>query len=43
MAKKPEREMPRAGGGFDDEVDAARKRLEDSLKEESAFDDLAVA
>ena len=41
MAKKPEREEPR-GGGFDDEVDAARKRLEDSLKEESAFDDLAA-
>jgi hypothetical protein len=41
MAKKPEREAPRSGG-FDDEVDAARKRLEESLKEESAFDDLAA-
>lgn len=41
MAKKPEREAPRAGG-FDDEVDAARKRLEDSLNEESGFDDLAA-
>ena len=41
MAKKPEREAPR-GGGFDDEVDAARKRLEASLTEESAFDDLAA-
>jgi len=41
MAKKPEREAPR-GGGFDDEVDAARKRLEDSLTEESGFDDLAA-
>jgi hypothetical protein len=40
MAKKAEREAPRAG--FDDEVDAARKRLEDSLTEESAFDDLAA-
>ena len=42
MAKKPERNMPHAGGGFDDEVDAARRRLEDSLKEENAFDDLAA-
>ena len=42
MAKKLEREAPRGGGGFDDEVDAARKRLEDSLKEETAFDDLAA-
>jgi hypothetical protein len=41
MAKKPEREALR-GGGFDDEVDAARKRLEESLVEESAFDDLAA-
>jgi hypothetical protein len=40
MAKKLEREAPR--GGFDDEVDAARKRLEDSLTEETAFDDLAA-
>ncbi|MBI3439631.1 MAG: hypothetical protein HY054_13480 [Proteobacteria bacterium] len=42
MAKKPEREASRAGGGFDDEVDAARKRLEDALNEESGFDDLAA-
>ncbi len=41
MAKKPERGSPR-GGGFDDEVDAARKRLEDSLTEENGFDDLAA-
>jgi hypothetical protein len=39
MAKKPE--APRSGG-FDDEVDAARRRLEDSLTEESGFDDLAA-
>lgn len=42
MARKPEREAPQAGGSFDDEVDAARKRLEDSLNEESGFDDLAA-
>ena len=41
MIKKPEREAPRRGG-FDDEVDAARKRLEASLTEESGFDDLAA-
>ena len=41
MAKKPERGSPR-GGGFDDEVDAARKCLEDSLTEENGFDDLAA-
>ncbi|MBS0386208.1 MAG: hypothetical protein JSS00_12770 [Proteobacteria bacterium] len=41
MIKKAEREAPRASG-FDDEVDAARKRLEQSLSEESGFDDLAA-
>jgi hypothetical protein len=41
MIKKPEREAPRSGG-FDDEVDAARKRLEASLNEKSGFDDLAA-
>lgn len=43
MARKPERDAPpHAGASFDDEVDAARKRLEDSLNEESGFDDLAA-
>ena len=41
MIKKPERDASR-GGGFDDEVDAARKRLEASLTEESGVDDLAA-
>ena len=41
MIKKPERTAPRSGG-FDDEVDAARKRLEASLTEESGFDELAA-
>ncbi len=42
MIKKSEREAPRAGASFDDEVDAARNRLEASLNEESGFDDLAA-
>jgi hypothetical protein len=43
MIKKSERETPRASGAsFDDEVDAARTRLEASLTEESGFDDLAA-
>jgi hypothetical protein len=41
MAKKAERQAPSAGG-FDDEVDAARTRLEASLTEEEGFDDLAA-
>jgi hypothetical protein len=41
MAKKAERSAP-PGGSFDDEVDAARKRLEASLTEEAEFDDLAA-
>lgn len=31
-----------AGGDFDSEVDAARKRLEASLSEDTGFDDLAA-
>jgi hypothetical protein len=45
MAKKPIRsaEAPELGSmGFDDEVEAARKRLEAALSEETGFDDLAA-
>ena len=44
MAKKPARPEgePQGEGGFDDEVDAARRRLEDSMTEETGFDDLAA-
>jgi hypothetical protein len=35
--KTPERKM-----GFDDEVDAARRRLEAALNDETGFDDLAA-
>jgi hypothetical protein len=41
VIKKNERQAPR-NGSFDDEVDAARQRLEASLHEESGFDDLAA-
>lgn len=41
MAKKPQ--AISGGGAFDDEVDAARARLEQSLKErETPFDDVAA-
>ncbi len=39
MAKKQERPAP---GNFDDEVDAARRRLESALSEETGFDELAA-
>jgi hypothetical protein len=45
MAKKPARGAEAHEGGpmgFDDEVDAARKRLEAALSEETGFDDLAA-
>lgn len=41
MIKKTEPAAPQSGG-FDAEVDAARKRLEASLTEESGFDELAA-
>jgi hypothetical protein len=42
MAKKAAKLEPGQSAGFDAEVDAARKRLEASLAEESGFDDLAA-
>jgi len=42
MAKKSERTIPIGGGGFDAEVDSARRRLEAALTEETGFDDLAA-
>lgn len=34
--------VPQTSGNFDSEVDAARKRLEAALSEETGFDDLAA-
>lgn len=42
MAKKAARAEAGPTTGFDNEVDAARKRLEASLTEETGFDDLAA-
>mgnify|MGYP001176959384 CR=1 FL=1 len=42
MAKKTAKLEPGQGAGFDQEVDAARKRLEAALSEEEGFDDLAA-
>lgn len=36
------KKQPAPGGDFDAEVDAARKRLEAALSEETGFDDLAA-
>jgi hypothetical protein len=41
MARKPEREAPHRAS-FDEEVDAARERLEAALNEDTGFDDLAA-
>lgn len=42
MAKKAQPASPAPLGDFDAEVDAARTRLEASLNEDEAFDDLAA-
>ena len=42
MAKKAVKPEPGSTTGFDHEVDAARKRLEAALSEETGFDDLAA-